>query len=148
MVASAHVAYVARRAAEFGVMTGSPVNVDMRRIKARKDAISEAHKVGLETWLKQMENCTVYEGHARLESARLVSVGPEMITADQIFINVGGRALVPPIPGLEHVPYLTNSSMMGIDILPERLIVVGGSYVGLEFGQMFRRFGSEVSIIE
>jgi pyruvate/2-oxoglutarate dehydrogenase complex dihydrolipoamide dehydrogenase (E3) component len=148
MVASAHVAYVVRRAAEFGVMTGGPVNVDMRRIKARKDAISEAHKVGLEKWLKQMENCTVYEGHARLESARRVSVGPEMITADQIFINVGGRALVPPISGLEHVPYLTNSSMTDIDILPDRLIVVGGSYVGLEFGQMFRRFGSEVSIIE
>lgn len=95
-----------------------------------------------------MENCTVYAGHARFESARLVSVRSETITADQIFINVSGRALVAPMPGLEHVPYLTNSSMMDIDVVPERLIVVGGSYVGLEFGEMFHRFGSEVAIIE
>jgi pyruvate/2-oxoglutarate dehydrogenase complex dihydrolipoamide dehydrogenase (E3) component len=95
-----------------------------------------------------MENCTVFEGHARFESERIVSVGPETLTADQIFINVGGRAFVPPIPGLSDVPFLTNSSMMDVDFLPPHLIIVGGSYVGLEFGQMFRRFGSEVSIIE
>jgi len=148
MVASAYAAYMARKATDFGVTITGAVSVDMRRVKARKDAISEAHKVGLEKWLKQMENCTVYEGHAQFESARLVNVGSETITADQIFINVGGRALVPPMPGLEDVPYLTNSSMMDIDFLPERLIIVGGSYVGLEFGQMFRRFGSEVTIIE
>jgi pyruvate/2-oxoglutarate dehydrogenase complex dihydrolipoamide dehydrogenase (E3) component len=120
----------------------------MRRVKERKDAISAASRVGVEQWLKHMGNCTVYEGHARFESARLVSVGPETITADWIFINVGGRALVPPIRGLKHVEYLTNSSMMDIDFLAPRLIVVGGSYVGLEFGQMFRRFGSEVTILE
>ncbi|MGH9628515.1 MAG: FAD-dependent oxidoreductase, partial [Bryobacteraceae bacterium] len=148
MVASAHAAYMARKAADFGVTIAGTVSVDMRRVKARKDAISKSHQTGVEQWLKQMEHCTVYEGHARFESARLVSVGSETITADQIFINVGGRALVPSMPGLEHVPYLTNSSMMDIDFVPERLIVVGGSYVGLEFGQMFRRFGSEVAIIE
>jgi pyruvate/2-oxoglutarate dehydrogenase complex dihydrolipoamide dehydrogenase (E3) component len=148
MVASAYSAYMARRAADFGVTIDGGVSVDMRRVKERKDAISEASRVGTEKWLKQMENCTVYEGHARFESPRLVSVGQERITADRIFINVGGRAAVPPMPGLEHVPYLTNSSMMDIDFLPPRLIVVGGSYVGLEFGQMFRRFGSEVTIIE
>ena len=148
MVASAHAAYMARKAADFGVTIAGSVNVDMRRVKARKDAISEAHQSGVEKWLKQMDNCTVYEGHARFESPRVVRVGSDTITADQIFINVGGRALVPPIPGLERVPYLTNSSMMDVDFVPERLIVIGGSYVGLEFGQMFRRFGSEVAVIE
>ena len=151
MVASAYAAHLARRAAEFGVTIAGgreAVGVDMRRVKERKDAISAASRTGLEQWLKQMENCTVYEAHARFESARVVSVGPERITADRIFINVGGRALVPPMPGLEYVEYLTNSSMMDVDFVPPRLIVVGGSYVGLEFGQMFRRFGSDVTIIE
>jgi len=150
MVASAYAAHMARRAAEFGVTIpgAGAVSVDMRRVKERKDAISAASSVGLEKWLKHMENCTVYQGHARFESARVVSVGAETLTADRIFINVGGRALVPPMPGLEHVQYLTNSSMMDVDFLPPRLLVVGGSYVGLEFGQMFRRFGSEVTIIE
>ena len=150
MVASAYAAHMARRAAEFGVTIpgAGAVSVDMRRVKERKDAISAASSVGLEKWLKHMENCTVYQGHARFESARVVSVGAETLTADRIFINVGGRALVPPMPGLEQVQYLTNSSMMDVDFLPPRLLVVGGSYVGLEFGQMFRRFGSEVTIIE
>ena len=148
MVASAYAAHMARRAADFGVTIDGGVSVDMRRVKARKDAISGKSRVGTETWLKQMENCTVYEGHARFESPRHVSVGSETSPADRIFINVGGRAVVPPMPGLEQVEYLTNSSMMEIDFLPPHLIVVGGSYVGLEFGQMFRRFGSEVTIIE
>jgi pyruvate/2-oxoglutarate dehydrogenase complex dihydrolipoamide dehydrogenase (E3) component len=151
MVASAYAAHMARRAAEFGVTipgAAAAVGVDMRRVKQRKDAISAASRTGLEKWLKGMANCTVFEGHARFESPRVVSVGPQRITADQIFINVGGRALVPPMPGLEHVEYLTNSSMMDVDFVPPRLIAVGGSYVGLEFGQMFRRFGSEVSVIE
>ena len=95
-----------------------------------------------------MENCTVYQGHARFESPAEVSVGAERLTADRIFINVGGRANVPPMPGLDEIAYLTNSSMMEVDFLPRHLIVVGGSYIGLEFGQMFRRFGSEVTIIE
>jgi pyruvate/2-oxoglutarate dehydrogenase complex dihydrolipoamide dehydrogenase (E3) component len=148
MVASAYAAHLARRAAEFGVTIPGAVGVDMRRIKERKDAISAASRDGLEKWLKGMENCTVYEGHARFESSQVVTVGAELITANRIFINVGGRAIVPPMPGLEQVEYLTNSSMMGVDFLPPRLIVVGGSYVGLEFGQMFRRFGSEVTVIE
>lgn len=148
MVASAHAAYMVRQAAEFGVTVAGPVSVDMRRVKARKDAIAATNRVRLEEWLRQMENCTVYQGHAKFESERLVSVGSETITADQIFINVGGRALVPPLPGVDQVPYLTNSSMMDVDVLPERLIIIGGSYVGLEFAQMFRRFGSEVTIVE
>jgi pyruvate/2-oxoglutarate dehydrogenase complex dihydrolipoamide dehydrogenase (E3) component len=149
MVASAYAAHLARRAAEFGVtVPAGAVGVDMRRVKERKDAISGESRDGLERWLKGMANCTVYQGHARFESARVVGVGGERITADRIFINVGGRAIVPPMPGLEQVEFLTNSSMMDVDFVPPRLIVVGGSYVGLEFGQMFRRFGSDVSIIE
>ena len=148
MVASAYAARMARRAADFGVTVAGSVAVDMRAVKARKDAISGKSRIGVETWLKQMKNCTVYEGHARFESPREVSVGPYRLTADRIFINVGGRAAVPQMPGLEEIEHLTNSSMMDIDFLPRHLIVVGGSYVGLEFGQMFRRFGSEVTIIE
>jgi pyruvate/2-oxoglutarate dehydrogenase complex dihydrolipoamide dehydrogenase (E3) component len=148
MVASAYAAHMARRAGEFGVNVDGKVTVDMRRVKARKDEISGKSRTGVETWLKQMKNCTVFEGHARFESAREVSIGADRITAEKIFINVGGRALVPEMPGLDQVAYLTNSSMMGVDFLPRHLIVVGGSYVGLEFGQMFRRFGSEVTIIE
>ena len=130
MVASAYAAYMARCAADFGVTIDGGVSLDMRRVKERKDAISGTSRVGTEKWLKQMENCTVYEGHARFESPRLVSVGQERITADRIFINGGGRVAVPPMPGLGHVPYLTNSSMMEIDFLHSRLIVVGGSYAG------------------
>jgi pyruvate/2-oxoglutarate dehydrogenase complex dihydrolipoamide dehydrogenase (E3) component len=148
MVASAYAAHMTRRAGEFGVNVDGKVSVDMRRVKARKDEISGKSRIGVETWLKQMKNCTVFQGHARFESAREVSVGPERISAEKIFINVGGRAIVPEMPGLDQVKYLTNSSMMGVDFLPRHLIVVGGSYVGLEFGQMFRRFGSEVTIIE
>jgi pyruvate/2-oxoglutarate dehydrogenase complex dihydrolipoamide dehydrogenase (E3) component len=148
MVASAYAAHIARRAGEFGVNVDGNVSVDMRRVKARKDEISGKSRTGVEMWLKQMKNCTVFEGHARFESAREVSIGTDRITAEKIFINVGGRAIVPEMPGVEQVEYLTNSSMMWVDFLPRHLIVVGGSYVGLEFGQMFRRFGSEVTIIE
>ena len=148
MVASAYAAHMARRAGEFGVNVAGKVSVDMQRVKARKDEISGKSRIGVETWLKQMKNCTVFEGHARFESAREVSIGADRITAEKIFINVGGRATVPEMPGLDQVQYLNNSSMMGVDFLPRHLVVVGGSYVGLEFGQMFRRFGSEVTIIE
>jgi pyruvate/2-oxoglutarate dehydrogenase complex dihydrolipoamide dehydrogenase (E3) component len=148
MVASAYAAQMARRATDFGVAIDGSVSVDMRRVKARRDAVSGRSRTGLEKWLKGMENCAVYEGHARFESPQEVSVGPKRIKADRIFINVGGRAAVPRVPGLDQVEYLTNSSMMDIDFLPRHLIVVGGSYVGLEFGQMFRRFVSEVTIVE
>jgi pyruvate/2-oxoglutarate dehydrogenase complex dihydrolipoamide dehydrogenase (E3) component len=147
MVASAYAARMAARASEYGVDVG-PVRVDMKRVMARKDAVSKESRTGLEDWLRNMENCTVYQGHARFESAHEVSVGEERLHADKIFINVGGRALVPDIPGLREIDYLTNSSMMSVDFLPRHLIVVGGSYIGLEFGQMFRRFGAEVTVIE
>jgi pyruvate/2-oxoglutarate dehydrogenase complex dihydrolipoamide dehydrogenase (E3) component len=148
MVASAYVAHLARRAAEFGVTIQGDITVDLPRVKARKDAIVKESRAGLQSWLETMENCTVLEGHARFESAREISVGTRRFTADQIFINVGGRASVPSMPGLEQVKFFTNSSLLEIDFVPPHLIVVGGSYIGLEFGQMFRRFGSEVTIIE
>jgi pyruvate/2-oxoglutarate dehydrogenase complex dihydrolipoamide dehydrogenase (E3) component len=148
MVASAYAAHMSRRAADFGVRIGGSVSVDMKRVKARKDEVSGQSRTGVEAWLKKMDRCTVYEGHARFESPREVSVGSDRLTAERIFINTGGRAAVPEMTGLEQVEYLTNSSMMEVDFLPRHLIIVGGSYIGLEFGQMFRRFGSEVTIIE
>jgi pyruvate/2-oxoglutarate dehydrogenase complex dihydrolipoamide dehydrogenase (E3) component len=147
MVASAHAAHIARRAADFGVETG-PVTVDMKQVKTRKDAISAQSRIGVESMLRSTPNVTVYQGSARFESAREVAVGAARLTADRIFINVGGRAIIPDLPGLADVSYLTNSSMMGVDFLPRHLLIVGGSYIGLEFGQMFRRFGSEVTIVE
>jgi pyruvate/2-oxoglutarate dehydrogenase complex dihydrolipoamide dehydrogenase (E3) component len=148
MVASAYAAHMVRRAADFGVDPAGGGAVDMKRVKARKDAISGDSRHGLEQSLATTKNCTVYRGHARFESPHEVSVGAERLSAEMIFINVGGRAVVPDMDGLPTIPYLNNSSMMEVDFLPEHLIVVGGSYVGLEFGQMFRRFGSEVTIIE
>lgn len=148
MVASAYAAHLARRAADFGVTITGPVTVDMKRVKARKDQVSGASNKGVESWLKKMAHCVVYEGHARFESPHEVSVGDTTLSADRIFINVGARAAVPEIPGLAGVPYLTNSSLMETDFLPKHLLIVGGSYIGLEFGQMFRRFGSEVTILE
>src|ERR1022692_4219834 len=115
MVASASAAHMVRRAAEFGVDAGGGSSVDMRRVKARKDAISGKSRTTVEAWLKNMDNCTVYEGHARFESPQEVSVGPHRLTAKRIFINVGGRAVVPQMPGLDQVEYLTNSSMMNVD---------------------------------
>jgi pyruvate/2-oxoglutarate dehydrogenase complex dihydrolipoamide dehydrogenase (E3) component len=148
MIASAYAAHMARRAADFGVAVAGAVTVDMKAVKARKDAVSGKSRIGVEGWLKHLENCTVYEGHARFESPNVVGVGNAKLTAPRIFINVGGRARIPEMPGLDQVPYLTNSSMMQVDFLPRHLVIVGGSYIGLEFAQMFRRFGSEVTVIE
>jgi pyruvate/2-oxoglutarate dehydrogenase complex dihydrolipoamide dehydrogenase (E3) component len=148
LIASAEAAHVARRAADFGVSIEGRVSVDMKRVKARKDAISSRFRSGTENFLKTLPNCTVYEGQARFESPREVSVGTARLTAGQIFINVGQRARIPALRGLGQIRYLTNSSMMSVDFLPHHLVIIGGSYVGLEFGQMYRRFGSEVTIIE
>ena len=148
MVASAYAARMAQRAGEYGVCIEGGVRVDMKKVKARKDAISGKSRTGVEKWLKSMKNCAVYQGQARFDSAREVRIGDELLSSERIFINVGGRALIPPLPGLDQVTYLTNSSMMEVDYLPPHLVIVGGSYVGLEFGQMFRRFGSEVTIVE
>jgi pyruvate/2-oxoglutarate dehydrogenase complex dihydrolipoamide dehydrogenase (E3) component len=148
LVASARAAHIARSASEYGVMIGSAITVDMKKVKERKDAVVRSSNEGVEKWLKSTENLTVYEGQARFEDAHRIRVGDEPLAADKIFINVGGRASTPPLRGLDQVSYLNNSTMMNVDFLPEHLIVIGGSYVGLEFAQMYRRFGSEVTIVE
>jgi len=148
LVASAYAAHLARRATEYGVTIGGQIQVDMNRVKARKDEIAGRSMEGVENWMRGLNDVTVYQGHARFNGPRTVRVNNELLEANKIFINVGGRALVPKMPGLEQVQYLTNSSMMDVDYLPEHLIVVGGSYIGLEFGQMYRRFGSKVTIVE
>ena len=148
LVASARAAHVARRAADFGVVIGGDVGVDMGRVKARKDAIVRRSATGVERWLKSLDNCTVYQGHGRFAGDHRVRVGDEVLEAERIFINVGARAFVPPFRGVEEVDYLTNSSIMELNVLPEHLMIVGGGYIGLEFAQMFRRFGSEVTLID
>jgi pyruvate/2-oxoglutarate dehydrogenase complex dihydrolipoamide dehydrogenase (E3) component len=148
LVASAYAAHMARRASDFGVKIPCEITVDMKAVKARKDQVSGVSRTGVEQWLKGLKGCTVYEGHARFSGPHSVKVGDQELEAPWIFINVGGRALAPPIPGLDKVGYLTNSSMMDVDFLPPHLIILGGSYIGLEFAQIYRRFGSEVSVIE
>ncbi len=148
MVASAYAAHLARRAADFGVRIDGDVVVDMKAVKARAQAIVARSSQGVESWLRGMKTCTVYRGHARFESATSVRVGDDLLTAARVFINVGGRALVPDMPGLGRVPFLNNRSILELDAVPEHLVVVGGSYIGLEFAQMFRRFGSQVTVIE
>ena len=148
LVASAYAAHLARRASDYGVAVPGPVTVDMKAVKARMDQVSGKSRTGVEKWLRGLENCTVYQGHARFESPTEVRVGNEILSAPQIYINVGGRAIVPEMPGLPDIPYYTNSTMMDVNFLPRHLLVIGGSYIGLEFGQMYRRFGSEVTIVE
>jgi pyruvate/2-oxoglutarate dehydrogenase complex dihydrolipoamide dehydrogenase (E3) component len=148
LVASAYAAHMTRRAEEFGVQLAGPISTDMKRVKARKDEISGRSSSAVESLLKSTPNCTVYQGHARFESPNEVRVGDELLTAPQIFINVGARAAIPSMPGVANTPYLTNSTLLDLDILPRHLVIVGGGYVGLEFGQIFRRFGSEVTIVD
>jgi pyruvate/2-oxoglutarate dehydrogenase complex dihydrolipoamide dehydrogenase (E3) component len=148
LVASAHAAHVARRGTEFGFVVSGDVRVDMKRVKARKDEIAGRSNRGVEEWLRGLKNCTVIQGHARFESSDSVVVNDEILEANKIFINVGGRATIPEFPGIHDVPFFTNSSMIDLDFLPEHLVIVGGSYIGLEFGQMYRRFGSDVTIVE
>ena len=150
LVASARVAHVARRAAEYGVLTGGPVRVDMKVVKARTDAIVRRSTTGVEGWLRGTDGLTVYTGHGRFETSHTVRVGDDLLEAEQIFIDVGARANVPreKMPGLDTVDFFTNASIMDVDVVPEHLIIVGGSYIGLEFAQMYRRFGSHVTVVE
>ena len=148
LIASARAAHVARTGAEYGVAIDGRISVDMARVKARKDAVVRQSNEGVVKWLRNTPNLTVLEGHARLEGPRTVRVDSTLLEAAEIFLNVGGRASVPGMPGITEVSYLTNSSMMEIDFLPEHLVVIGGSYIGLEFAQMYRRFGSRVTVVE
>jgi pyruvate/2-oxoglutarate dehydrogenase complex dihydrolipoamide dehydrogenase (E3) component len=148
LVASAYVAQKARTADAYGVTVPGAVSVDMKAIKARKDKIVLDSRSGLEKSLRTMQNCTVFTGHARFESPTDIRVDNDLISAKEIFINVGGRAVTPDFSGVDSVPWMTNVGILELDTLPRHLIVVGGSYVGLEFGQIYRRFGSEVTIVE
>ena len=147
LVASAHAAHTARRGPDYGVATGS-VTVAMEKVKARKDGIVLDDRVGLESWLDGMDGCTVIRGHARFEDPNTLHVNGDLISADRIFLNVGARAVVPDIPGLNHVDYMTNVSILELDCLPEHLVIIGGGYIALEFAQMYRRFGADVTVIE
>jgi pyruvate/2-oxoglutarate dehydrogenase complex dihydrolipoamide dehydrogenase (E3) component len=147
LVASAHTAHAARRGAEYGVSTGE-VSVDMAKVKARKDGIVLGDRGGLESWLAGMAGCTLIRGHARFEDPHTLRVGDDVVAADRIFLNVGGRAVVPDLPGLSDIDYLTNVGILELDTLPEHLVIIGGSYIGLEFAQMYRRFGARVTVLE
>ncbi|MCV7092725.1 FAD-containing oxidoreductase [Mycobacterium interjectum] len=147
LVASAHAAHLARRGAEYGVGTG-PVSVDMAKVKARKDDIMLADRKGVESWLDGMDGCSVFRGHARFEDPHTVSVNGDLLHADRVFLNVGGRAVVPDVPGLSDVEFLTNVSILELDTLPDHLVILGGSYIALEFAQMYRRFGARVTVVE
>ncbi len=148
MVASAYAIHMARRGAEFGFSVGGPVSVDWERVKARKDAIVAPSRAGVERSLRQTSGITVIRGSARFVSAREVSVDGRVLTSERIFLDVGGRPSAPPIPGLDTIDYLTSDTVMELAALPAHLVVLGGSYVGLEFAQMFRRFGAEVTVLE
>ena len=148
LVASARAAYMVRRGHDFGVVIDGGVHVDMKKVKARKDAVVKQSNDGVTSWLRNMPNLSVYEGHGRFAGPDTIRVNGALLQAEKIFINTGARAYIPEIPGLGHVDYLTNSGVMDVDSLPEHLVIIGGSYIGLEFAQMYRRFGSRVTVIE
>jgi pyruvate/2-oxoglutarate dehydrogenase complex dihydrolipoamide dehydrogenase (E3) component len=148
MIASAYAAHVARRSGDYGVSIDTAIEVDMKAVNARREGIVAKSRNGVEKSLRDNEKVTVFKGTARLESPTTVRVGDEVLEAKQIFLNVGGRAAVPNLPGIHNIPFLTNSSLLALDVLPKHLVIVGGSYIGIEFGQMYRRFGSEVTIVE
>jgi pyruvate/2-oxoglutarate dehydrogenase complex dihydrolipoamide dehydrogenase (E3) component len=148
LVASARAAHVARNAGDFGVMIGGDITVDMKRVKARKDGVVHTSNENIQKWLKSNPDLTVIHGHGRFESPNTVSVNGRLLEAPKIVINVGGHAFVPAAPELDEIGYFTSSTMMDVDFLPEHLVVIGGSYIGLEFAQMYRRFGSRVTVVE
>lgn len=148
LVASARAAHVARRAADYGVRLGGEVAVDMRAVKARKDGVVAQSIESLRKWIASTDRLTLVWGHARFTGPHAIGVNGETLEAPQIFLNVGGRATLPSWHGIDDVPVLTNTTMMAIDTLPEHLVIAGGSYIGLEFAQMYRRFGSRVTVVE
>ena len=148
LVASAYAAHLARRAGDFGVTIGGDVGIDMKRVHARAMKVSSDARHNVETWLNGMQGLTVLRGHARFTGPHGIDVDGQTLTAERIFINVGGRAAVPDMPGVGDVDYLTNTSILQLDTVPRHLVIVGGSYIGLEFAQMFRRFGAQVTVVE
>ncbi|NOP94376.1 FAD-containing oxidoreductase [Mycolicibacterium fortuitum] len=147
LVASAHAAHLARRGADFGVGTGE-IDIDMAKVKARKDEVMLADRHGVEDWLQGMDGATLIRGHARFVDPHTVDVDGQLLRADRFFLNVGGRAVIPEFPGLDGIDYLTNVGILDLDELPGHLVIVGGSYIALEFAQMYRRFGARVTVIE
>ena len=147
LVASAHAAHLARRGAEYGVGTGE-ITVDMANVKARKDKVMLDDRRGVESWLEGMKRCTFIRGHARFEGPHTMTVDGRVLEADRIFLNVGGRAVAPDMPGLADIEYMTNVGILELDTVPEHLVIIGGSYIALEFAQMYRRFGARVTVIE
>jgi pyruvate/2-oxoglutarate dehydrogenase complex dihydrolipoamide dehydrogenase (E3) component len=147
LVASAYAARVARRGAEYGIGTGD-ISVDMSAVKARKDKIVVGDREGVESWIEGMDGATLIRGHARFEDPHTIRVGDRVLEADRIFLNVGGRAVAPDMPGLADIDYMTNVGILELDTVPEHLVVIGGSYIALEFAQMYRRFGARVTVIE
>jgi pyruvate/2-oxoglutarate dehydrogenase complex dihydrolipoamide dehydrogenase (E3) component len=148
MVASAYAAHLARSAADYGVRIAGDVGVDLAAVRARAAAVTLDARSGMEDWLGTMEGLTFIRGQARFEGPDRIRVGEDALTAPRIFINVGGRAFVPDMPGVGEVPFLDNVSMLALEEMPEHLLVVGGSYIGLEFAQMYRRFGAKVTVVE
>jgi pyruvate/2-oxoglutarate dehydrogenase complex dihydrolipoamide dehydrogenase (E3) component len=147
LVASAYAAHLARRAADYGVITGD-VRIDMAKVHARARQVAENSRISNENWLRDMPRCTFIRGHARFESPCTVRVGDDLLEADRVFVNTGGRAIIPDMPGVADVPCFTNSSLLATDTLPQHLVVIGGSYIGLEFAQIYRRLGSQVTVVE
>jgi pyruvate/2-oxoglutarate dehydrogenase complex dihydrolipoamide dehydrogenase (E3) component len=147
LVASAYAAHLARRGAEYGVGSGE-ISVDIGKVKARKDKIMLDDRHGVESWLEGMDNCTLIRGHAQFTDPHTIRVDDRLLRADKIFLNVGGRAVVPDMPGLSDIDYMTNVGILDLDTLPEHLVIIGGSYIALEFAQMYRRFGADVTVIE
>ncbi|WP_105428452.1 FAD-containing oxidoreductase [Neorhizobium sp. T6_25] len=148
LVASAYAAHVARRGGDYGVVLDGPVNIDMPTVMRRSHKVTLDSRHGNESWLEGMPNCTLIRGHARFEDKNTIRVGDELLTAPQIFLNVGGRAAIPDFPGVGDVPYMTNSDIVLLDRVPKHLVIIGGSYIGLEFAQIYRRFGAEVTVVE
>ena len=148
LVGSARIAAFAQRAQEFGIIIDSEVRTDMQLVKARKDKVVADSNQGVTKWLEGMQNVDLIRGHARFTGPRTVSVNDDVLSAEKVFINAGARARTPDWSDLDKIPFFTNSSMMDVDFVPEHLIIIGGSYIGLEFAQMYRRFGSQVTVVE
>lgn len=147
LVASAHAVWLAKEGARFGVTTG-PVGVDVARIHARKETVVQTARANVTRWMESTPGVTVIRGSAAFCSPTEVAVGDQRLSAKRFFINVGGTAAVPPVPGLDTIPFLTNANVMDLPSVPKHLLILGGSYIGLEFAQIFRRFGAQVTILE